>query len=69
MDYETRIKTAAAYRGITQGQLAERIGMTPQNFNKKLKRKTFTPEEMDRIAEALSAEYKCYFEFPDGTRI
>ncbi len=69
MNLETKIKMAMAFRNISQSKLAEMIGQTPQNFNKKLKRQTLSPEELEKIAEALGAKFQCYFEFDDGTRI
>lgn len=38
-------------------------------FNQKLKRKTFSPEELSKIAEALGGIYVFCFIFPDGTKI
>ncbi len=69
MNLETKIKMAMTFKGITQAQLSEMVGTSPQNFNKKLKRETFSPEELEKIAEALGAKYQCYFEFEDGTKI
>lgn len=69
MNLETKIKMAMTFKGITQAQLSQMIGTSPQNFNKKLKRETFSPEELEKIAEALGAKYQCYFEFEDGTKI
>lgn len=69
MNLETKIKMAMAFRNISQAQLAKMIGQTPQNFNKKLKRQTLTPEELEQIAKALGAKYQCFFEFEDGTKI
>lgn len=67
---EQKIKTAAAYKGISQAKLAQAIGMTPSNFNQKLKRSTFTDEELSKIAEALEATFEpFYFVFPDGMKI
>ncbi|MDM5154716.1 hypothetical protein QUF88_13020 [Bacillus sp. DX1.1] len=43
--------------------------MTPSNFNQKIKRGTFSPEELNTIATALGAVYVSVFEFPDGTKI
>ena len=60
---------AAAYKGISQAELARRVGANPQNFNKKAKRGTFTPEEMEAIAEACGAVYRFGFVFPDGKEI
>lgn len=67
---EQKIKTAIAYAGISQAKLSRSIGMTPSNFNQKLKRDTFTDDEMRRIADALGACYKpAAFEFPSGITI
>jgi len=68
MNMEQRIKTATAYKGISQAKLAEMIGMTASNFNQKLKRATFTEDELENIAVKLGAVYVRAFEFPDGTR-
>jgi len=45
------------------------MGTTPSNFNQKLKRGTFTIEELHKIAELLGGEYFFGFRFPDGTQI
>lgn len=69
MTIEQKINMAIAYIGISQAELARRLGVTPQSFNKKAKRGTFTVEEMERIAEALGAVYKFGFVFSDGNEI
>jgi len=70
MGKEQKIKAAAAYSGISQAKLAAQIGMTASNFNQKLKRDTFTDEELAVIAKALGASFEpCMFVFPDGTKI
>jgi DNA-binding transcriptional regulator YdaS (Cro superfamily) len=70
MNTEQRINMAAAYKMTSQAALARTIGMTPSNFNQKIKRDSLTREEMQKIAEALGATYtpEC-FEFPDGTKL
>lgn len=70
MGKEQKIKAAAAYSGISQAKLAAQIGMTASNFNQKLKRDTFTDEELAEIARALGASFEpCAFVFPDGMKI
>lgn len=70
MSKEQKIKAAAAYKGISQAKLAQSVGTTASNFNQKLKRDTFTDDELEAIAKALGAEFEpCAFVFPDGTRI
>ena len=66
---EQMINMAIAFKGISQATLARAIDMTPSNFNQKIKRDTFSKEELEKIAIALGASYKSYFEFPDGTKI
>ena len=70
MSMEQKIKTAAAYKGLSQAKLAALVEMSASNFNQKLKRATFTESELDKIAKALNAQYiPFYFEFPDGMKI
>ncbi len=70
MSMERKIKTAIAYSKTSQAQLAKSIGMTASNFSQKLKRETFTEEELKKIAEALGASYEPFsFTFEDGMKI
>lgn len=70
MSKEQRIKAAIAYSGLSQATLSQKIGMTPSNFNQKLKRDTFTEEELQQIADAMGATFKpCAFVFADGVEI
>ena len=39
--------------GISLSELARRLGQTPQNFNKKLKRETISTKELIEIANVL----------------
>lgn len=66
---KSKIKTALAYKGITQNGMSQLLGMTASNFNQKLKRESFTQDELKRIAENLDAVYTFGFEFKDGTKI
>ena len=63
------IAAILAFVGISQAELARRIGMSKSNFNQKMKRDTFSNDEMDRIAEALGCLYVVFFQFEDGTKI
>lgn len=69
MPVEKMLKVALSYAGISQAELARRIGTTPSNLNQKIKRNTLTKEELDQIANAIGAEFVCKFRFPDGTEI
>lgn len=56
-------------QNISLAELCRRIGQTPQNFNKKLKRGTVSFEEMMTIAKALNVGYEQVFVLDDGEKI
>lgn len=45
------------------------MGMSQQNFSKRLRVGKFTKEEYEQMAELLGAEFVFRFEFPNGVRI
>ncbi len=69
MIIEQKIKMALAYAGISQAELARRIGMTPSNLNQKIKRDTLTYGEMETIAQTLGVSWRAEFVCPDGRTI
>jgi len=54
---------------ISLAELGRRIGQSPQNLNKKLKRDTLSVEELKQIAEAVGVEFDLGFVLPDGSKI
>ena len=64
-----RVEAAAKYSDTKQITLAQALGIGQSAFSRRLKRGRFFDEEMHVLAGAIGAEYKAYFEFPDGTRI
>lgn len=69
MDIEKKIRLACAAAGISESELARRIGTSPQNLHQRLKVGKFTGEELDKIAAALDAELVFTFRFKDGTTV
>ena len=69
MTIEQKINMALAYKGMSQAELARKIGTTPSNLNKKVKRDTLTKEEMEKIAKALGGSWRAEFVFENGTVI
>lgn len=69
MTIEQKVKMALSFSGISQAELARRIGSTPSNLNQKIKRNTLTKEELETIADALGGKWHCEFVFEDGTSI
>lgn len=63
---EQKIKMALSYSGVSQAELARRMGTTPSNLNQKVKRNTLTKEEMEQIASTLGATWRAEFVFEDG---
>ena len=64
MNRKERIKAAIAYAHSSQTKVASDIGTTLSNFNQKLKRETFTDEELEAIAKSIGAKFHPFsFEF------
>jgi hypothetical protein len=67
MTLEQKIRMAMAYAGIHQQViLAKALDISPQNFSKKLKRSSFTDEELGKMAAAMGARYYAGFIFGDA---
>lgn len=69
MTIAQKLSMALSYKGISQAELARRIGTTPSNLNQKVKRNTLTKEELEQIAEVLGGAWRAEFVFDDGTVI
>lgn len=64
-----QIKAACDVAGITATELGAKMGMSQQNFSKRLRVGKFSKEEYNQMASILGAKFVFRFEFPDGTRI
>lgn len=69
MDITKKIRMAETYTGISEAELARRIGTTSSAFWQRMQTGKFTTAELEQIAAALGAEYYCCFRFPDGTAV
>ncbi len=69
MDIPTKIKLAETYANISEAELARRIGTTSQAFGQRMKTGKFSSADLEKIAQALGAEFECKFKFKDGTEI
>ena len=63
------IRELCEKKNTSLAELARRIGQSPQNFNKKLKRGTVSFEEMMEIAKALNVKFEQAFVLPNGQKI
>ena len=54
---------------ISVSELARRLGQSPQNFGKKLKRETITLDDLKAIADVMDVKFEQAFILPDGNKI
>lgn len=50
-------------------ELARRLGQTPQNFTKKLKRETVSTEELMSIGDLLGVKFEQSYTLENGEKI
>jgi len=63
------IRQLCEQMNISVSELARRLGQSPQNFGKKLKRETITLEELKAIADVMDVKFEQAFILPDGNEI
>lgn len=63
------IKELCSKKNISVSELSRRIGQTPQNFSKKLKRDTVTLDELIQIADVMEVIFEQSFILSDGEKI
>lgn len=61
-DAQKIIETALALSGMTQAQLAEKLGKSPSSFSQKLAKGRFTVEEYKKIGELTGLRFVCRYE-------
>ena len=63
------IRQLCEQMNISVSELARRLGQSPQNFGKQLKRETITLEELKNIADVMEVKFEQAFILPDGNEI
>ena len=69
MTISEQIKVLCVRCKISEAELARRLGTTPQNFNSKMKRESFTITDLEEIADAMNVEFKRYFVLDNGEEV
>lgn len=69
MTISEQIKILCVRSNISVAELARRLGTSPQAFNAKMKRQSFTVEELEVIAEAVEAKFSRSFELSSGDKV
>lgn len=64
-----QIKVLCIRRNISVAELARRLGKSPQSFNSKLKRQSFTIKDLEAIAIVTGTEFRRNYILPDGEEI
>ena len=60
------IDIACSHAGISQAEMARRIGISPSNFNQKIRRDSLTPDEWAKAANAVNGTFIMQIRFDDG---
>ena len=69
MTITEQIKVLCVRQNISLAELARRMGKSPQSFNSKLKKCSFTVNELEKIAEVTGVEFERKFILLNGERI
>lgn len=69
MNVSEQIKILCIRSNISVSELARRVGTSPQNFNAKLKRETFTISDLEKIAEVVDCTFERSFVLENGDKI
>lgn len=69
MKISEQIKILCVRSDISVSELARRIGTSPQNFNAKMKRESFTIAELEFIANTLKCTFERKFILTNGDEV
>ena len=69
MTISDQIKVLCTRAGISNAELARRIGVSPQSSSAKLKRESFTIQELEVIADAVGVTFTRKFILENGEEI
>ena len=66
MRISEQIKVLCVRCNISNAELARRLNVSPQAFSGKMKRESFTIEDLEEIAEAVGVEFRHDFILDNG---
>lgn len=69
MTISEQIKILCVRCNLSEAELARRLGKSPQSFNAKMKRESFTITDLDEIASATGVVFERSFVMLNGDRI
>ncbi len=69
MTIAEQIKVVLVRCGVSEAELARRLGKSPQSLNSKMKRGSFTVSDLDDIANALGVSFERHFILENGEEV
>lgn len=69
MSISEQIRVLCVKSNISMAELARRIGVSPQSFSAKLKRESFTVNDLEVIADAVGAGFVRKFVLYNGEEV
>lgn len=69
MSVSEQLKILCVKLGISVSELARLMERSPQAFSQKMKRESFTVDELKKIAEVSGCKYVGSFELPNGEKV
>ena len=69
MRIDEQLKMLCVKSDLSLSEIGRRLNKSPQAFSQKMKRGTYTIDELKDIALVSGCEFKCEFVYPDGTKI
>lgn len=69
MTISEQIKILCVRCGISEAELARRLGKSPQSLNAKMKRESFTISDLEEIAGAAGVSFTRDFILENGEKI
>lgn len=66
MTISEQVKILCVRCNVSEAELARRLGKSPQNFNSKMKRGSFSIPELEEIAEVMGVSFKREFILTNG---
>lgn len=69
MTISEQIKVLCVRCKVSEAELARRLGKSPQSFNAKMKRGSFSVKDLENISKTLNVAFKRAFILENGDEI
>ena len=69
MTVSEQVKVLCVRCGVSEAELARRLGKSPQSLNAKLKRNKMNVDELEEIAKVLGVVFKRCFILANGEEV